>query len=239
MESLTRAGPTLAAPASHRSTVVRVAGAFAFRFACFGAMIWMALLAEARPAPSLPDAVLAQIPYVEWVDRYNYVVWLLAYVPVGLAFLRTDVPRFCRYMVSAGLLALVRGLCILATGLGPVHGADINAGMDAVTRWRAFWQIVSPIGVFARGSANVYLTKDLFFSGHVSTTVLMMLYVWPYRRLRVAMGVGHVVVLATVFLAHLHYTIDVVGAYAIAFTLYCLRELNLPQVLAGTEPSGP
>jgi len=32
------------------------------------------------------------------------------------------------------------------------------------------------------------------------------------------------VVVATVFLSHLHYTIDVLGAYAVTFAIYAARE---------------
>jgi len=209
----------------------QVALALAFRFACFAAMVWMALWGEARPAPSLPDAVLQRVPYVDWVERYNYIAWALAYFPVAGVLCWRDVRRFCRYMISSGLLSLVRGLCILATGLGPVRGADINAGMDSGQRLAAFWNILSPIGVFARDTPHAYLTKDLFFSGHTATTVLLLLYVWPYPVLRRWMLVGHVLVVASVFFAHLHYTIDVVGAYAIAFSLFCLRELELGRAL--------
>jgi len=202
----------------------RVLSAFAFRSACFAAMLWMALWAEARPAPSLPDAVLAVVPYVAWVDRYNYAVWVLAYVPVALGLLLSDVRRFCRYMVVSGLLALARGACIAATGLGPVRGPDANAGMDLAARKQAFFDLIDPLGLFGRGPAHVYLTKDLFFSGHTATTFLLLLYAWRFPRLRWPMLLGHAVVVATVFLAHMHYTIDVFGAYAMAFAAYALAE---------------
>jgi hypothetical protein len=209
------------------------AGSLFFRWLCFLAMTWMALGAEARPAPHLPDAVVDVVPYVPWVDRLNYVAWVMAYVPVALLLLWRDAPRFTRYMVTAGLLALVRGLCILATGLGPVRGPDVNAGMDAATRWSAFLEIASPVGVFGRDSAHVYLTKDLFFSGHTATTLLLLLYAWRDPPLRWAMLVGHVAVVASVFFSHLHYTIDVVGAYAITFSLFVLREADVRALLAG------
>ena len=211
----------------------RIALVFAFRFACFAAMVWMALIAEARPAPTLPDAVLARVPYVAWIDRYNYVLWVVAYVPVGLALMLVDAKRFCRNMVTSGILSIVRGLCILATGLGPVRGNDVNAGMDADTRFRAFLEIVSPIGSLVRDAPHIYLTKDLFFSGHTSTSFLLLLYVWRYPRLRALMIVGHLLVVASIFFSHLHYTIDVVGAWAIAFTLYVLSDADLGAVLSG------
>ncbi|MFL5356004.1 phosphatase PAP2-related protein [Archangium sp.] len=217
---------------------LRVVLALCFRGTCYAVMLWLALLAEARPAPHLPDLVLEHVPYVPWVDRWNYALWTLAYLPVALLLLREDVSRFCRYTVASGVLALVRGLCILATGLGPVNGADVNAGMDAASRARAFLQLVSPVDVLGANTPHTYLTKDLFFSGHTSTTFLLLLYVWRYQGLRAVMLVGHVLVVASVFFSHLHYTIDVIGAYAITFTVFTLFEGNPRALLAGESPAG-
>ncbi len=212
----------------------RVALSFAFRFGCYAVMLWLALWAEARPAASLPDAVLGVVPYVGWVDRYNYLLWVVGYVPASLWLLKKNADLFVRYMVSAGLLALLRGLCIVATGLGPVHGVDVNAGLSAGARADAFWRLVNPFSFFAPGgSAQVYLTKDLFFSGHTATTFLLLLYVWRYPSLRALMLVGHVAVVASLFFSHLHYTIDVIGAYAITFAVFVAREGNVRQLLAG------
>lgn len=219
-------------PAAWRWQMVpRASSALGFRLACYAAMIWMSLWAEARPAPSLPDAVLSHVPYVEWVDRYNFLLWSLAYLPLLGVLLARDPERFVRYNVSTGLLSLLRGLCVMATGLGPVRGADVNAGLSAETRSRALWEVLSPFGVFARDSPHLYLTKDLFFSGHASTTLLLALYLWRDRQLRWPALVGHVLVVASVFLSHLHYTIDVVGAYAIAFSLFVLREGEVRRIV--------
>jgi hypothetical protein len=172
------------------------------------------------------------------IDRYNYLVWTLAYAPLALLLLWRDVERFCRYMMTAGWLALVRGLCILATGLGPVRGPDVNAGIDAATRWRGFVDILLMRGVLTENSPAMYLTKDLFFSGHVATTVLLLLYVWRYRELRALALAAHVAVVAVVLLAHLHYTIDIIGAYAITFALFVWREADVPALLRGDPQLG-
>jgi hypothetical protein len=220
-------------PALRRRFWFRAAGSFVFRLACYDAMVWMALLAEARPAPGLPDAVLGVVPCVEAVARYNYLLWIVAYVPIAVALLVVNGERFIRYMISAGLLALVRGACILATGLGPVQGPDLHAGMTGEARWAAFTSLVTPLGFFdPEAGARVALTKDLFFSGHTATTFLLLLYVWPHARLRALMLPAHALVVASVFLAHLHYTIDVVGAYAITFSLFALREWNVKALLS-------
>ncbi len=225
----------VSAPATSRTwpLALQVVLSLGFRASCYAVMLWLSLLAESRPAPHLPDLVLEYVPYVPWVDRWNYALWTLAYLPVALLLLKEDVSRFCRYTVVSGVLALLRGLCILATGLGPVRGADINAGMDAAARTRAFLQLVSPVDVLGANTPHTYLTKDLFFSGHTATTFLLLLYVWRFQGLRGVMLVGHVLVVASVFLSHLHYTIDVIGAYAITFTVFTLAEGNPRTFIAG------
>jgi hypothetical protein len=187
-------------------------------------MVWLALWNEARPAPSLPDFVLEQVPYVDWVNRYNYWLWILAYVPVALWLLVKDSTLFIRYMVTSGLVAIVRGLCIAATGLGPVHGADMNAGISLATRWETWTKLMGFTFFDTQGGARLYLTKDLFFSGHTATTFLLLLYVWKFPALRRVMLVAHVLTVVSVFLAHLHYTIDVIGAWAITYAIFAWRE---------------
>jgi hypothetical protein len=208
-----------------------VLAAVLFRYGCFVLMLALSLWAEDRAAPHLPDALIERIPYQPAIDRVNHIVLALAYLPAAVALLFIDPRRFCRYNVTSGLLSLVRGLCIAATGLGPVRGADLHAGMfsTAAARegglfWRALFELSSPFGLLMRDAPHVYLNKDLFFSGHTGVTFLLLLYAWPHRRLRAVVLLGHAVVVLSVFLAHLHYTIDVIGAYAIALSLYALRE---------------
>ena len=123
-----------------------------------------------------------------------------------------------------GTPALRRGATLLLTGLGAPDPAHAGPGIAGHSPWQAFLELVSPWQVFAHGSMRAYLTKDLFFSGHTATTFLLLLYVWDRPRLRWLALAGHVLVVASVFLAHLHYAIDVAGAYAVTFTLFALRE---------------
>jgi hypothetical protein len=211
-----------------RALLLRLLGSFVFRLSCYALMLWVVLWAEAWPAPTLPDRVLDWVPYVPWVDRYNYVLWVGAYVPLAVAFLFIAPERFIRYMVSSGLVALVRAVCIVVTGLGPVHGPDANVGLDLSTRTKAFFDLTFHLGLISpERESHLTLTKDLFFSGHTSTTFLLLLYVWRFPRLRWPMLVAHLLVVASVFFAHLHYTIDVLGAYAVVLALFAMREGRL------------
>ena len=184
-----------------------------------------AVWAERRPAPgALPDLVLGALPYVRSVANANYLLWLAVYLPLSIAFLAGEPRRWVRYMVTGGLVSLARGVTIALTGLGPPDAGAAGAGLGSRDPLQAWMELVSPWSVFAHGSAQAYLTKDLFFSGHTATTFLLVLYLWPRRRLRLVALAAHVLVVASVLLARLHYTIDVVGAWAITFAIFAARE---------------
>lgn len=214
-------------------SAARVLLAIAFRYTCYTLMMALCLLAERRPAPHLPDLLVDRIPYSPLIDRYNYWLLLITYIPMNLVLLYRSRPRFIRYTISAGLIALLRGVTICLTGLGPVRGPDVNAALSDEALRGALWSLISPVAALRDDAVHLYLTKDLFFSGHTAVTFLLLLYVWPYARLRWVMLVLHVLVVASVLVAHLHYSIDIVGAYAITFALFILREAPVRRLLVG------
>lgn len=220
-EAAHRPGPA-ARPRELAGLWPSVLGAVAFRWACYAAMTALALWNEARPAPRLPDLVLDHLPYLPWVDRANYLLWLGLYLPLALALLLLEPRRWIRYMVTGGLVSLARGFTIALTGLGAPRPAP--SGLGGRGFWSAFAELVSPLGVFQRDAIAVYLQKDLFFSGHAATTFLLWLYLRRRPRLGPAALLAHLLVVASVLLSHLHYAIDVVGAWAVTFAIYALRE---------------
>jgi hypothetical protein len=64
-----------------------IAAALLLRYAAYAVMTALAIWNERRPAPTLPDAVLAHVPYVAWVANSNYVLWLCLYLPVAAGLL--------------------------------------------------------------------------------------------------------------------------------------------------------
>ena len=210
-------------------------GAVAFRWACYAAMTALALWNESRPAPTVPDLVLERLPYLPWVDRANYLLWLGLYLPLAAALLLVEPRRWVRYMVTGGLVSLARGVTIALTGLGAPDPAHAGPGIGGRDFWSAFAELISPLGVFRRDAIAVYLTKDLFFSGHAATTFLLWLYLRDRPRLAWPALAAHLLVVASVMLAHLHYAIDVVGAWAVTFAIFVLRE-GWPR--PGPRPAG-
>ncbi|MBL8841011.1 MAG: hypothetical protein JNL90_05700 [Planctomycetes bacterium] len=201
-----------------------IALAIAWRYATHAVMLALALWHEPLAAPSLPDRVLAQVPRIEWIARANYWLWLAAWVPLAIALLVRDRALGVRFLWLGGWLSLLRGACVVLTGLGPVDGLDRNAGASFETLRDAWVALVNPVSALLGDAPHVALTKDLFFSGHVATTFLLWLYCRRVPGLgRLALA-AQLATTAVVFLSHLHYAIDVVGAYAITFAVYALCE---------------
>lgn len=201
-----------------------IAGTLAFRYACYAAMMLLALWAEGRVAPAARDVLLENLPYVPWVDRLNYWAWLGAYLPISIVLLVHEPQRWMRYMVTGGLVSLARGACIALTTFGaPTSGAPL-AVHGGAEFWTSYAALLSPLQVFGNDAIHVHLSQDLFFSGHAATTFLLLLYVWHRPMLRWFALAGHVTMVAAVLFAHIHYSIDVVGAWAVTFAIFAARE---------------
>lgn len=65
---------------------------------------------------------------------------------------------------------------------------------------------------------------DLFFSGHTGLPFLMALVFWDDRYLRILFIASSALFGVVVLLAHLHYSIDVLSAFFITYTIYHLAE---------------
>lgn len=209
-----------------RAMAARVLGAIGFRWSCFALMTVMAVWNESRPGTKIHDPLLEQIPYIAWFDHWNYWIWLAAWILPSLAFLFVNPARFVRFMVSGGLLSLCRGICVVATCLGPVRGPDVNLVLawDWPLRLEVVTRILNPLAVLNDGAAHIWLTKDLFFSGHAASCALLLLYVWPHRGLRFVVLALNVPVTLSLFCGHVHYTIDVIGAWILVYLCFAWRE---------------
>lgn len=66
---------------------------------------------------------------------------------------------------------------------------------------------------------------DLFFSGHTGLPVLMALIYWKKIYLRILFILSAFFFATIVLLAHLHYSIDVLSAFFITYTIFHLAEM--------------
>ncbi|HOW43881.1 MAG TPA: phosphatase PAP2-related protein [Candidatus Aminicenantes bacterium] len=215
-----------------RAFFAYLGAAVLFRYLCHSLMLIPVLLNELRPAPTVPDTLLALVPRIDWLAHINYYLWIACYFPPALYLLWRDRALFARFILIDGAVSLTRGLTIPLTGLGPPFGADLNA-MRPFDFWPTWAKLVDPYRALVGDTAGIYLTKDMFFSGHIATTFLLFLFARQLGRrpARVFLAL-QLFSLLVVFFSHLHYTIDVVGAYAITFALFTLGDPWLRRRLA-------
>ena len=73
---------------------------------------------------------------------------------------------------------------------------------------------------FGPGITDMFFAADLFFSGHTGAPFLMALMYWHKPVLRDIFLIWSVFFAVLVLMGHLHYSIDVLAAYFITFTIY-------------------
>lgn len=67
---------------------------------------------------------------------------------------------------------------------------------------------------------GIFTGNDLFFSGHTGIPFLLALIFWENKTLRMIFLSFSIMFAVVVLLGHLHYSIDVLSAYFITFTIF-------------------
>lgn len=155
---------------------------------------------EQHSGPVLDDWLLNQLPPHDVSLIIFGIIWATALLLVVRAL--KSPALFLIFVYSYVLVSLSRMLSITLFPLNPPEG--LIPMIDPITN--AFY-------------GKVYITKDLFYSGHTSTMVLMFLC---FRRAtdRVLAFIGSLLVGSLLLIQHVHYSIDVLGAFVFTYPLY-------------------
>ncbi|MGH7249432.1 MAG: phosphatase PAP2-related protein [Minisyncoccia bacterium] len=132
-------------------------------------------------------------------------VWgaiLLAFICIAIVLLRINYAPFV--MKSVALFTLIRSIFVSLTHISPFPTHAI---------------INSPF--FNREVFNgIFTGNDLFFSGHTGVPFLLALIFWQNKNLRFIFLGFSVMFGIVVLLGHLHYSIDVLSAYFITYSIF-------------------
>jgi len=101
---------------------------------------------------------------------------------------------------SVALFVVIRSIFICLTHLGPFPTEELIRDIELMDK-------------FTFGG-------DLFFSGHVGIPYLFALMFWQNKTLRYFFIVYSIFMGVVVLLGHYHYTIDVLAAYFITYTIF-------------------
>ena len=163
---------------------------------------------EVRPGIVLPDPVLAAIPPRD----VTWVTFGLVYAGIVTAFV-VLLPYPRRLLLGMQAYTVMLLLRMAAMWVTPLEAPP---GMLALR---------DPLVQFL-GTGEV-LTRDLFFSGHTSTSFLLLLMA-PSRGTRLFFLVCTVAVAGCVLWQHVHYTVDVIAAPPFALAAYVLASSLRP-----------
>lgn len=159
--------------------------------------------ATEQASNAVTDIVLSNIPVFNVDAIFVYGPFVLIVLVTALLVAQ---PKYIPFTLhSLALFILIRSLFISLTHIGPFPS-----------------QTVLDLGTF---SSKFIFGGDLFFSGHTGIPFLMALVYWKQRYLRylfIAFSVGFG---TTALLGHLHYTIDVLSAYFITYTIFHIAEV--------------
>ena len=169
----------------------------------FGMPYYFALI-QVRPGFVLPDPVLARLPAQD-LSWLTFTVIYLSIVVALLHLMRRPV-AFLRVLSAYCIMHLIRMVTLWLTPLDPPTGLVLLHDPIVDT---FFYPATAPI------------TKDLFFSGHTATLMLLALAVQS-RWLRIGLFVATAWVGFLVMIQHAHYTYDVLAAPLFAWLSYWL-----------------
>ena len=155
-----------------------------------------------RQGVQINDIVLNQLP----PHDYSLQIFILEYSTLLLVFFITvqHPDRLVKGLQMFALVVFARTLCIYFFPLEPP---------------REMVRLDDPFATFFLHSQNTFVSKDLFFSGHISAlTLLMLLSVNKYVKAWTL--IATTLVGALILCMHVHYTLDVLFAPIASFVSY-------------------
>ncbi len=167
------------------------------------------LYATERASSPVTDLILSNTPIF---DLDGIFVWgAIALWAFTILMLFREPRKIPFAFKSIALFVVVRSIFISLTHIGP-----FPTGLPA-----------DPGSVISNSKIlfDLFYGKDLFFSGHTGLPFLFALLFWENTILRNIFIVASVFFGAIVLLAHFHYSIDVLAAFFITYSIYRLSEI--------------
>jgi hypothetical protein len=147
---------------------------------------------------SVTDIVLSNIRIFDVDGVFVYGAILFWIFIAFLCFLKPKTIPFT--FKSIALFIVIRSIFVSLTHIGPFPGSVI----------------VSSSNIFQKVSFG----GDLFFSGHTGLPFLMALVFWDNKYLRYIFLASSLIFAIVVLLGHYHYSIDVLSAFFITYTIF-------------------
>jgi len=197
-----RSAPTIGDLLRNRAYVGSLLVSCIVYLVCGAVLRFAGNYAESVSVPPSHDLFLAWLPVIDLTLISD--IGFKAFIVAAIAYLACSRPAQAPYILTTlGLFLLVRAVLFSVTVLGPpaMHVDD------------------HPFSEHLMSFKGLYFTQDLFPSGHAGKPFLMFLLAEDrqWKRLFLACTV---VLSAVVLFNHVHYTVDVLGAYFVSYGIY-------------------
>ena len=193
----------------NRDYVLSLAVALLFLMASLVVNFYAGTYAQEKASNAVTDIILDNIPVFDVDGTFVYgAIGLFAFLMLYLLTRPQQIPFTFKCL---SVFIFIRSVFISITHLAPF-----------------------PTHIIIEYAALNKLTfgGDLFFSGHTGLPFLLALIFWDHRLIRYIFLASSVVFAVVVLMGHLHYSIDVRGAYFITFTIFHLCEKFFKKDLA-------
>lgn len=171
------------------------------------AYFYSAIYATKKASNYVADIVLSNIRVFDVGEIFIYgpvVLWTFVFI-----LLLSDPKKIPFTLKAISLFILIRSVFVSITHLGP-----FPTQVD-----------IDPLNFLA----SLMIDKGYFFSGHTGLPYLLTLLFWDNLFLRALFFVSSIFFGVVVLLGHLHYSIDVLAAFFITYSIYRLAEVFFPK----------
>jgi len=154
------------------------------------------------PSSPVTDLILSNIRVYDVDGIFVYGTVLLVLVSLFIGLRHINYLPFA--MKSVALFTLIRSVFVTLTHISafPVHAVISST-------------------FFNREAFNgIFTGNDLFFSGHTGLPFLLALMCWENKKLRIIFLAFSLMFAVIVLLGHIHYSIDVLSAYFITYSIF-------------------
>lgn len=189
---------------SDRKFIFSLILSFLFLFGSLVVNFYAGTYATEKASNAVTDIILNNIPVYD-VDMIFVYGPLVFWIFITLLCLY-EPKRMPLVLKMIALFEIVRSVFITLTHIGPFP--------DHIT-----------IDMTSRVIKDFTFGGDLFFSAHTGLPFLMALCFWNNKFLRIIFIVTSIFFGAIVLMGHLHYSIDVMAAFFITYTIFHIGEV--------------
>jgi membrane-associated phospholipid phosphatase len=163
-------------------------------------------ISQGKTLPMLSDLILDNLPVINVSLIYDIVALIPIIISILFMFQKRNYYRIPFFLLMIGFFYIVRGIFIVLT---PFGNPPMFNGSDPLFH----------------GFANYEL--GVYPSGHAGIVFLLLLLV-KEKALRWVIGVCLIIVIVSLFLAHGHYSIDILSGIFFSYAIYSYGEKHFP-----------